>query len=102
MARRSRVWEAPARAALVRQWEASDEGQAAFARRHGVHPRTFWGWCRPGARAAPAFVPVTIVEAARAAVIVTIVWPSGERVEVHGADSGVLLAQAVAALRQTC
>lgn len=101
MARQSRVWEAPARAALVRQWAASGEGQAAFARRHGVHPRTFWGWCRRR-DPVPAFVPVTIVAPTPAPVTVTIVWPTGERIEVQGAESGVLLAQAVAALRQAC
>ncbi len=101
MARRSRRRDAQARAQLVRAWQATGESQTAFARRHGVHPRTFWGWCRAGARA-PAFVPVRLVEAAPTAVTVTIVWPTGARVEVQGADSGVLLGQAVAALRQTC
>lgn len=101
MARRSRVWEAPARAALARQWAASGEAQAVCARRHGVHPRTFWGWCRQRDYV-PTFVPVTIVEPAPATVTVTIVWPTGERIEVQGAASGELLAQAVAALRQAC
>lgn len=101
MAKRSRRREAQAQAALVRQWAASGESQTAFARRHGVHPRTFWGWCRQRARV-PTFVPVTIVEPAPSAVTVTIVWPTGERVEVQGADSGLLLAHAVAALRQAC
>lgn len=101
MARRSGRRDAAERAALVRAWQASSESQAACARRHGVHPRTFWGWCREGA-SVPAFVPVTIVDPAPSAVTVTIVWPTGERIEVQGTDRGVLLAQAVAALRQAC
>jgi hypothetical protein len=89
---------------LVRQWRASGESQAAFARRQGIHPRTFWGWCREGVGAAPTFVPVAIIEAASAPTLATvvIVLATGDRIEAQGADSGVLLTQAVAALRRAC
>jgi transposase-like protein len=57
------------RARLVAQWRVSGETRAAFARRHGVHPRTFWGWCQaddprtaePDRRA--TFLPVRVVDA---------------------------------------
>ncbi len=58
------------RARLVRQWQTSGGSQAAFARRHGVHPRTFWGWVYAshlGLRSpaeAPRFLPVQVVRPA--------------------------------------
>lgn len=104
MARRARGVDERDRAPVVRQWRASGESQAAFARRQGIHPRTFWGWCRQGVGPAPTFVPVEIIETASApaAATVVIVLATGDRIEAYGADRGVLLAQAVAALRPTC
>lgn len=37
---------APQRARLVARRHCSGHTQAAFARRHGLHPRTFWVWVR--------------------------------------------------------
>lgn len=75
-------------ARLVAQWQASDETQAGFARRHGIPPWTFWYWCRK-LRAAdgvspsgPAFVPVRVTEP-DAASVVEIVLTSGDRVQVR-------------------
>jgi hypothetical protein len=54
---------------LVAEWRVSGRAKAAFARRHGVHPRTFWGRCREAAEPpagaggpAPVFVPVTVMD----------------------------------------
>jgi len=55
------------RARLVTRWRASESSQAAFARRHHVHRRTFWGWVREtpvGASTTegPRFLPVQVVK----------------------------------------
>jgi hypothetical protein len=42
------------RARLVAQWQASSLSQAASARRHHIHPRTFWDWVREVPTVAPA------------------------------------------------
>jgi hypothetical protein len=104
MATRPRGGDERHRADLVRQWRASGESQTAFARQQGIHPRTFWGWCRDGVGAAPTFVPVQIMETTSAPTLATvvIVLATGDRIEVQGADNGVLLMQAVAALRRAC
>ena len=56
------------RAQLVARWRASQLSQAAFARRHLIHPRTFWDWVRqiPTAsaeRARAGFVPLQVLDA---------------------------------------
>jgi transposase-like protein len=97
--------------ALVAAWRASGTTNAAFARRHGIHPRTFWGWCQrePGDQAHPSaapvrFVPVTLVEGAAegSRSEVEIVLASGDRVCVRGGLSAELLAHVVMALRRPC
>ena len=105
------------RARLVRQWRTSGFPQAAFARRHGVHPRTFWGWCRaalaaPGSPAdTPRFLPVQVVRPtaspARAArgphpAGLEILLVSGERVRVAPDTAPAWVAAIVAALRPAC
>ena len=105
------------RARLVRQWRASGDSQAAFARRYGVHPRTFWGWCHaaPAAPARPGnpprFLPVQVVRPAEPAARaeraphptgVEILLTSGERVRVAPDTAPAWVAAIVVALRPAC
>jgi hypothetical protein len=97
------------RARLVAAWRASDSSQAAFARRHHVHPRTFWGWVRETpmvgvAVARPAFVPVRVAAdpPAVAAEGLDIRLASGERLHVAAGTSPVWVAAILAALRASC
>ena len=98
------------RARLVARWRTSGETRVAFARRHGVHPRTFWGWCRAEdpPRAAPerraTFLPVRVVNAVPSAPAgeVEVVLTSGDRVYLRGEPTRRLLAHAVAVLRCPC
>lgn len=105
------------RARLVRQWQTSGGSQAAFARRHGVHPRTFWGWAHvahPGSRQppdAPRFLPVQVVRppapSAGAGQLLhptglEILLVSGERVRVAPDTAPAWVAAIVAALRPAC
>lgn len=93
---------------LVARWRRSGESNAAFARRHGVHPRTFWGWCQAAdardevggddAATDVAFVPVTVLDADDD-VVVDIVFPSGERAVVRPGASVALVRAVVTALR---
>jgi hypothetical protein len=95
------------RARLVAQWRASQFSQAAFARRHHIHPRTFWDWVRQiptsaTERPVPRFVPVQVLEAPRDPAGgdgVVIGLPSGERTHVPGATSPTWAAAVVAELR---
>ncbi len=108
---KSRRTDPTRRTQLVAQWRASGEVNAAFARRHGVHPRTFWGWCheeprdqgRPTA-ADVGLVPVTLRQGADEAwgTDVEIVLASGDRVSLRGALTGEVLAHVVTALRRPC
>lgn len=98
------------RARLVGRWRVSGETRAAFARRHGVHPRTFWGWCQadepsaaePDRRA--TFLPVRVVDATPTAPAgeIEVVLTSGDRVYLRGEPTPVLLTHAVAVLRRAC
>jgi transposase-like protein len=98
------------RARLVAQWRASLLSQAAFARQHHVHPRTFWDWIRQApvaapARPAPRFVPVQVLDAPRERAGgegVTIVLPGGERIQVSVGTSPTWVAAVVAELRPRC
>jgi transposase-like protein len=108
------------RARLVRAWQTNGGSQAAFARRHGVHPRTFWGWCQtaPAGRRRPApaprFLPVEIVRATRPVEPASrggrsslptgleILLVSGERVRVAPETAPAWVAAIVAALRPAC
>jgi transposase-like protein len=98
------------RARLVAQWRGSGSSQAAFARRHQIHPRTFFDWIRACPAAPPAaapFVPVHVVAASAvappdAAEGVTIVLPQGERLEVPAGASAAWVAAIVAGLRPAC
>ena len=98
------------RARLVAQWRTSHLSQAAFARRHHIHPRTFWDWIRrpsapvPGG-AAPPFVPVQVIDDRHASPFpeaVAIVLPRGERIHVPVGTSPTWVAAMVASLRATC
>jgi transposase-like protein len=102
----------PARVAqLVARWRRSGESKAGFARRHGVHPRTFWGWCQAaaardeGGEAGEAtdttFVPVTVLDADGEGEV-DIVFPSGERAVVRPGASVALVRAVVTALRPPC
>lgn len=98
------------RARLVASWRQSGESQARFARRHGVHPRTFWGWCQADDQDAAAtvgpstFLPVRVVDAPASvpAGEIEIVLTSGDRVYLRGDSPSALLAQAVTVLRRAC
>jgi transposase-like protein len=94
---------------LVTQWRVSGESAAGFARRHRVHPWTFWYWCRKQSTEAPAspdtprtaFVPVQVV-AETAAAAVEVVLPSGERLHVRAGASLEVVQAVVTALRSRC
>jgi hypothetical protein len=93
------------RAQWVARWRASDESQGAFARRHGIHPRTFWGWVQTAPPAAAArFVPVQVT--AEPVVLpptpVEILLPRGTVVRVTPGTSPAWLAAVVAAVHATC
>lgn len=99
------------RAQWVARWRASDESQGAFARRHGIHPRTFWGWVQtaPPAAAAPPsesarFVPVqwTAEPVALPPTPVEILLPRGTVVRVAPDTSPAWIAAVVAAVHATC
>jgi hypothetical protein len=98
------------RAQLVARWRASQLSQAAFARRHQIHPRTFWDWVRqiptaPGERSASGFVPVQVVDVPREPAGgegVAIVLPSGECIHVSVGTSPIWVAAVVAELRPRC
>jgi len=98
------------RARLVARWRLSGETRAAFARRHGVHPRTFWGWCQADdPRAAEpdrhaTFLPVRVVDATPTAPAgeIEVVLTSGDRVYLRGEPTRALLTHAVAVLRRAC
>ena len=93
----------------VRQWRASGESQAGFARRHHIPAWTFWYWCRklaaePGTESAepppPAFVPVRLAVDPDAPVL-EVVWSGGEwlyvRAGVAGSSAGHRGSAAIAA-----
>lgn len=97
------------RARLVAAWRTSGTSQAAFARRHQIHPRTFLDWiraspCAPSAPATP-FVPVTVGPPSAADPTtdgLTIVLPRGERLEVLAGTAPEWVAAIVAGLRASC
>jgi hypothetical protein len=98
------------RARLVTQWRASHLTQAAFARRHHVHPRTFWDWIRRTSAPAPTgpatrFVPVHVVDDHHAPPLpeaVAIVLPRGERIHVPVGTPPTWVVAIVAGLRAPC
>ena len=98
------------RARLVALWRTSGETRAAFARRQGVHPRTFWGWCqaddptRAESEMRATFLPVRVVDATPTAPAgeVEVVLTSGDRVYLRGESTRALLTHAVAVLRRPC
>jgi hypothetical protein len=107
---RSRTRTAAKRAKLVAEWRASDLSQAAFARRHHIHPRTFWDWVRrvPGAEpvaiTAP-LVPVQVLADAGRPMAhegVAILLPEGERLEVPEGTSPAWVAAILISLRHAC
>lgn len=95
---------------LVRQWRASGEPQARFARRHGVRPWTLWYWgrklaesSRGGAGTGRAFVPVQVVpEAPSRAAVIEVGLVSGERLTVPAGVSSDHLRAVLVALRSAC
>jgi transposase-like protein len=97
------------RARLVAQWRASSQSQAAFARRYGLHPRTFWGWVRETPRVdvaavRPPFVPVRVAPDSPAVATdgLDMTLPSGERLHVAAGTSPTWVAAVVTALRASC
>ena len=79
----------------VRQWRASGESQAGFARRHHIPAWTFWYWCRklaaePGTESTepppPAFVSVRLAVDPDAPVL-EVVWSGGEWLHVRARAS---------------
>jgi transposase-like protein len=109
---RSTKTMSPARIAqLVAIWRTSGEASAQFARRHGIHPRTFWGWCQPVrtaeapapvAAAAPTFVPVTVASDAGADAPMEILFASGDRLVVRVGAPSEWVRAVVMALRPPC
>jgi transposase-like protein len=98
---------APQRARLVARWQRSGSTQAAFARRHGLHPRTFWGWVREErapVNAEPAFVPVQLAPplASADAGRLEIALPTGECIRVGADCPAAWVAAVVAGLRPSC
>jgi transposase-like protein len=102
----------PARMArLVARWRRSGESGAGFARRHDVHPWTFWYWCRKLSTEPPlasatgskpaGFVPVQMTVEADAPVV-EIVFRGGDRLQVRGAASADLVRSVVVAMRSAC
>lgn len=96
------------RARLVAAWRASGTSQAAFARQHHIHRRTFFDWIRACPPAAPvpaaAFVPVTVAPPSPGLTTeaLTIVLPRGERLEVPVGTAPAWVAALVAGLRAAC
>jgi hypothetical protein len=98
-------------ARLVARWRRSGESGAGFARRHDVHPWTFWYWCRklstepqlpsPTGSNAASFVPVQMTVEADAPAV-EIVFTGGDRVQVRAGASADLVRQVVAAMRSAC
>lgn len=102
--------------ALLERWQGSDESQAAFARRNGVHPQTLSYWKRvlglsrqrrldggPVASRTP-LVPVRLVGLDRPTPSGTLeIVLGGEcRLVVHEGVSRELLREVLSALRQAC
>ena len=80
----SRRWtEEEAREALA-ALEASGESVNAFGRRLGIVPQRLLWWRSRLGRVAPSFVPVEVIGASPAVVVVT---EDGTRVEVSTADA---------------
>ena len=82
-----------------------------FARRHHVHPRTFWGWVHDASTigpAGPAFVPVQVVNAPEDArpsdssASVEIVLTNGSRVCVAPGVSPSWVVAIVKGLQPAC
>lgn len=95
--------------ALVRQWRASGEPQARFARRHGVRPWTLWYWSQKVGRApsarkpSPAFVPVAVVpDASPVTAAIEVTLGSGERLVIPAGVSREQIGAVLAALRAPC
>jgi transposase-like protein len=98
-------------ARLVSQWRESGESRARFARRHHIHPWTFWYWCRklsdeaPTGEASlsptPTFVPVHMA-ADTSAPVIEIVLSGGERLHIGAGASPALVQTVVATLRSRC
>jgi hypothetical protein len=97
------------RARLVAGWRASDLTQSAFARRRGIHPRTFWGWSHdglaPAKPRAPRFVSVRVAEdtpAVHGAGGLEIVVPGGVRIHVAPGAEPTWVAAVLAGLQTSC
>jgi len=100
------------RARLVAQWRANGGNQAAFARQHHVHPRTFWDWIRahpPGEPAGPVEAPGPRFVAVRVAATtpteearLVIEEPGGLRLHVAPGTCPTWVGAIVAHLRPSC
>ena len=107
---RGQITPSVQRAKLVAEWRVSDLSQAAFARRHHIHPRTFWDWVRRApegeGHAVPApLVPVQILAEStcdRDREGVAILLPEGERLEIPVGTSPTWVAAIVSSLRRAC
>ena len=96
---------------LVKQWHASGESGASFARRHHIPAWTFWYWCRklsaaapavPAPRApAPTFVPVQVTPDP-ATPVLEIVFTGGEQLHVRAGAPADLVRATLGALRSPC
>jgi hypothetical protein len=90
---------------LLRQWRASGLSARAFCDRRRVPESQFWWWKRrlgeqvEAGRPKPAFVPVSIVGAARApGAAIDIKLTNGHRLRVRAGCDRRLLADVLAAL----
>jgi hypothetical protein len=100
------------RARWVARWKASGRPLAVFARAHGVHPRTFWGWSRAAGPAAPRtrtdrprFVPVRVERPRPLAVErggLLIVLPDGAQIQVAPGTEARWVTAIVAGLQASC
>jgi transposase-like protein len=97
-------------ARLVARWRTSGESRSSFARRYHVPAWTFWYWCRKlsdnppsesGAAPPATFVPVRVA-ADTDAIVVEIVLPGGERLQIRSAAPAELVRAVLTALRSPC
>ena len=97
-------------ARLVARWRTSGESRSSFARRHHVPAWTFWYWCRKlsdnppsesGEAPPETFVPVRVA-ADTDAIVVEIVLPGGERLQIRSDAPAELVRVVLTALRSPC
>lgn len=95
-------------AALVREWEGSDESRRAFAARHGLTVSQFDYWKRQVRRdgtrhRAVGFAHVQVIDAPREPRNgIEVMLSTGDRLVIHEGVSVDLVRTVVTALRSSC